>query len=918
MQGPSAATRAIALAALLLAAEAGGQVPTFTGVGDLAGGATGSVALAISSDGNVVVGESESTSGTQAFRWTSGGGMVGLGFLSMADPWSSARGVSSNGSVIAGSSRDASGVVRAWRWSGSSLTALNTLSCNDCDPVTEGFGLSGDGLVVVGSAVARGSGSSPLHLDPVRWPAGGTAINDLGNLPSPQEAGEAFGVSSTGSVIAGGHFSNDGKDAWTSDGSGLDPLPRIFGGTPVAATALAVSADGSTVVGYSSKGTVTLPGGTVLATDLQAVRWTGSGFATVTQLGSLPGAVSIDSRALAVSPDGQVIVGRAVDGEFADRAFLWSAADGMRDLKTVLGDDYGLDLTGWVLSEALGVSQIVDGAFRVVGRGINPQGQPEGWVAYLTTPACSDGDDNDSDGPVDFPADTGCRSATDWSEQPDCADGIDDDGDGDIDHPDDAGCLSASDPSEQPACSDGLDNDGDLLLDHPDDPGCATPQSPVEDPACSDAADNDSDTFFDHPDDPECLTPSDASETADCGDGLDNDGDTLTDHPADPECESAADLSEGSQCADGIDNDGDGRTDYPAQYPGCLDAADPIEAAQCSDGVDNDGDSQSDFPADPECESTSAESEDPERVMDEGLLVVDRESRTLFRVDKTTGAQTLISEKALLQAPQGLVLRGHEVVVADPAGLVAVQGSGAQRFASPPLLPHDSLQVVLDAAGDPYVLEADGLSKVAWLLFAPGSKSTWLTVPTPGPLPALGAWHGDSLALEASGDFVAGGLSIFGDGVYRVDASTQAVSILEPGFAELRWLDLAVEADGTILAAGFEYDLGTGVYRIDPSSGVATALNNSYGWQRPTGIAVDADGDIYVADSGVCADGACAGGEIVHVDPTTGAATPLSSGGFIAGEMDVIAVPEPGRIWLLASGVLGLAALQGLRTRRRR
>ncbi len=35
----------------------------------------------LSADGSVVVGVSNSASGTEAFRWTAGGGMVGLGDL---------------------------------------------------------------------------------------------------------------------------------------------------------------------------------------------------------------------------------------------------------------------------------------------------------------------------------------------------------------------------------------------------------------------------------------------------------------------------------------------------------------------------------------------------------------------------------------------------------------------------------------------------------------------------------------------------------------------------------------------------------------------------------------------------------------------------------------------------------------------
>lgn len=71
--------------------------PFFTGLGDLPGGdffsATGrgalpgsdlwGAAVGASADGSVIVGNSNSAFGsnTEAFRWTSGGGMVGLGDL---------------------------------------------------------------------------------------------------------------------------------------------------------------------------------------------------------------------------------------------------------------------------------------------------------------------------------------------------------------------------------------------------------------------------------------------------------------------------------------------------------------------------------------------------------------------------------------------------------------------------------------------------------------------------------------------------------------------------------------------------------------------------------------------------------------------------------------------------------------------
>jgi MYXO-CTERM domain-containing protein len=628
-------------------------------------------------------------------------------------------------------------------------------------------------------------------------------------------------------------------------------------------------------------------------------------------LGPFPGAPSTNSAALAVSPDGSIIVGRADGPDLSDRAFVWTAADGMRDLKTVLTEDYGLDLTGWVLSEATGISDVADGEYTIVGTGTNPLGQEEGFVAFLSVPACSDGSDNDSDTAIDHPADPGCSSPIDWSETFDCSDGLDNDEDGDTDHPADDGCASASDQTERPDCSDGVDNDADTFVDHPQDPGCAAAAAPIENPACQNGLDDDLDLRVDHPLDTQCTAPFDRSETPDCSDGLDNDGDAAIDYPADPECESAADLGEAAQCADGFDNDGDGRIDYPDQYPGCVSASDPIERAQCGDGIDNDGDSAIDYPADTGCSAAAAPSESPVALTAGTLVAVDRASRAVFRVDVATGAQTPISQAARLQAPQGIAQRGGELVVADPAGLVTVAGSGVQRLASPPLAANESLQVVFDAALHAYVLETGGISKVVWNPSGVGAKTTWLAVPTPEPVPQLSLFHGDALAIEQSGAFLTSGISLFGDGVYRLTPPAPTVAILRQGVENLKWRDLAVEANGTILAVGNK-GAETGVYRVNPSTGASTALNESYAWQTPTGVAVAENGEIYVADAGACANGSCSGGSIVRVNPGSGAATPLASGGLIAGELDVVVLPEPAE-W--STWLAGLGALAALRRR---
>jgi len=98
-------------------------------------------------------------------------------------------------------------------------------------------------------------------------------------------------------------------------------------------------------------------------------------------LGTLAG--GSESAARAVSADGSVVVGDSVGGAVPFRtveAFIWSESMGMRSVQSVLVDEFGLDLTGWSLTSAVGVS---DDGLTLVGNGVNPDGSPEGWVAVL-------------------------------------------------------------------------------------------------------------------------------------------------------------------------------------------------------------------------------------------------------------------------------------------------------------------------------------------------------------------------------------------------------------------------------------------------------------------------------------------------------------------------------------------------------
>ncbi|WP_288116567.1 hypothetical protein [Microcystis sp. M53598_WE2] len=119
----------------------------------------------------------------------------------------------------------------------------------------------------------------------------------------------------------------------------------------------AVSGDGSVIVGFSDS-----------ANGLEAFRWTQA--TGMVGLGDLPGG-GFGSFAFGASQDGSVVVGLR-EGASGQRAFIWDATNGMRDLQEVLVNDFGLDLTGWHLSNARAIS--ADG-LTIAGSGGNPNGQ---------------------------------------------------------------------------------------------------------------------------------------------------------------------------------------------------------------------------------------------------------------------------------------------------------------------------------------------------------------------------------------------------------------------------------------------------------------------------------------------------------------------------------------------------------------
>jgi probable HAF family extracellular repeat protein len=354
----------VSTVALSHAATRGGGQATFQGLGFLDPNGFGpTIAYGISADGRVVVGQSVSPQGFEAFRWTSATGIVGLGAFPNPGgfPSSGARACSADGSVIVGSS--------------SLPDSLNE-----------------DG-------------------SPFRWTAQ-TGLVFLGSLGG-SSGGVARGVSSDGSVIAGyGSNSNFDPEAfrWTNTGIvGLGDLP----GGVFNSQASAVSGDGSRVIGLASSGSVyntsfKWTSATGLAqmqpADFRTIGMSRDGvFAAGNRAGRaarvhidtgsfviiphlhIPGLDTDTDTAWAADSDGSVVVGMQNlsqgNGAFG-RAFLWDAQHGTRILRDLLIDQFGLwdELAGWELNAGTCVSD--DGRV-IAGYGFAPSGEQAGWRATL-------------------------------------------------------------------------------------------------------------------------------------------------------------------------------------------------------------------------------------------------------------------------------------------------------------------------------------------------------------------------------------------------------------------------------------------------------------------------------------------------------------------------------------------------------
>ena len=320
-----------------------------------------SYAYAISADGSVVVGRTQDMDGTQAFKLASSETSK-LGSLDYEDVFSSkATAVSADGTTIVGNSNTTRG-VRAFLCKNDSMIELGLSESNA--QIIESFAnsVSADGSVVVGYCHQIKDNFSGYEA--FCW--SDNKIINLGDLSNNTNhvLSMATDVSGDGSVIVGNAYNGESQEAFIyRDGkmTGLGFLidtkydPESY--------ASAVSADGSVVVGYSTS----LKG-------RQAFRWedgkmVGLEFSDVDSKDCM-------STAIDVSGDGSNVIG-TYESSKKSGVFIWDSENGMRDLKELLEDTYGLELKGWYLVAPTAIS--ADGK-TIIGNGLNPDGITKSWI----------------------------------------------------------------------------------------------------------------------------------------------------------------------------------------------------------------------------------------------------------------------------------------------------------------------------------------------------------------------------------------------------------------------------------------------------------------------------------------------------------------------------------------------------------
>lgn len=318
---------------------------------------------AANTDGSVVAGYD----GTSYFIYTDKGGYQSIGGSPPGDNVGGNPSLSGDGMRVGGTSRNpVTNLTEMSYYDRATATWVicGNLGSNSGTSASSGWGISRDGSTVVG----------------LGWISAGNAHGCYWR--------EGVGMTSLGSTVTGRSTRVNGTNAdgtvfvgWQDNTTGFRQGCRWVGSTQTLISgpggpmgeASGCSADGSVIVGNGTS-----------SNSNQAWRWTAA--TGVVNIGPPPVA-GWRGAAVAVSDDGQTVIGFyrpfPAPATFG-RAFIWTAADGMRDL-TDLAIAQGIGIpAGTVLALPLDVSG--DGR-TVVGQSRSSSNVVNGFVLRFEAPA---------------------------------------------------------------------------------------------------------------------------------------------------------------------------------------------------------------------------------------------------------------------------------------------------------------------------------------------------------------------------------------------------------------------------------------------------------------------------------------------------------------------------------------------------
>ncbi len=313
------------------------------------------------------------------FIWREGSGFevifkpdtVGLGYVLQS--------VSSDGSTLVGSL----GVLNFRAATVQSVGSDDIESVNDPDvdlASSESFAASYDGQWIAGSTRVAIDGNiygRSFYDQAWLWSeAGGTVwLGYLAEAGLAIRQSEALAISADGSALVG--YSNASAEGgleafrWSAT-TGMIGLGDFAGGT-VNSRAYDISASGNAIVGYGES-----------ESGMEAALWLDGG--GIQNLGVTEGGHRMEI-ANATSQDGAIIVGHGrIEEDWT--AMIWTNGSGLRLLADLVESELPeIDLQGWKLRETIDIS---DNGRYIVGRGVDPDDDEGSWRLDLGADFWSD------------------------------------------------------------------------------------------------------------------------------------------------------------------------------------------------------------------------------------------------------------------------------------------------------------------------------------------------------------------------------------------------------------------------------------------------------------------------------------------------------------------------------------------------